>query len=87
MPTGELAKRGQLLTGSSGGQWLKCRQACMVGELGANWCTKVKVDEATDYRIGTSNLTEKCITVGVASRMDGAASSENNVKINPSLKL
>jgi hypothetical protein len=28
----------------------------MVSELGANWCTKVKVDEATDCRIGASNL-------------------------------
>jgi hypothetical protein len=35
---------------------LKCRQACMVSELGAKWCTKVMVDEATDYRIGASNL-------------------------------
>jgi hypothetical protein len=59
----------------------------MVSEVWAKWCTKVKVDEATDYRIGASNLTEKCITVGVASRMDGAASSENNVKINRSFKL
>jgi hypothetical protein len=28
----------------------------MVSELGTKWCTKVKVDEATDYRIGASNL-------------------------------
>jgi hypothetical protein len=27
----------------------------MVSEFGANGCTKVKVDEATDYRIGASN--------------------------------
>jgi hypothetical protein len=59
----------------------------MVSELGTKWCTKVKVDETTDYRIGSSNLTVKCITVGVASRMDGAASSENNVKIIPRFKL
>jgi hypothetical protein len=52
----------------------------MVRELRAKWCTKVKVDEVTDYRIGASNLTEKCITVGVASRMDGVASSENQDK-------
>jgi hypothetical protein len=58
MPTGELVKRGQLLTGSGGEQLLKCRQR-----------------------------TEKCITVGVASRMDGAASSENKVKINPCFKF
>jgi hypothetical protein len=77
----------QWFTGSRGGEFLKCRQACMVSELGTKWCTKVKVDEATDFRIGASNLTEKCITVGVAGRMDGAASSENNVKINPRFKL
>jgi hypothetical protein len=52
------------------------------------------VDEATDYRIGVSNLewftrseggqllkcrqrTEKCFTVGLASKVDEAASSEN----------
>jgi hypothetical protein len=56
---------------------LKCRQACMVSEVWSKWCTKVKVDEATDYRIGASNLTEKCITFGVASKLDGAANSEN----------
>jgi hypothetical protein len=28
----------------------------MVSEFGGKWCTKIKVDEATDYRIGASNL-------------------------------
>jgi hypothetical protein len=31
--------------------------------------------------------TEKCFTVGVASRMDKAASSENNVKIDHYMKF
>jgi hypothetical protein len=56
-PPGELVKRdSKLCTGIRGGQLLKCRQARMVSELVANWCTKVKVDEATDYRIGASNI-------------------------------
>jgi hypothetical protein len=68
----------------------------MVSEHGANWCTKVKVDEATDYRIGASNLQwftgsegqllkcreriEKCFTVGLMRKIDEAASSENQDK-------
>jgi hypothetical protein len=28
----------------------------MIRELRANWGTKVKVDEATDYRIGASKV-------------------------------
>jgi hypothetical protein len=55
-PLGELVKRdSELCPGIRGGEFLKCRQACMVSEFVANVCTKVKVDEARSYRIGASN--------------------------------
>jgi hypothetical protein len=57
VPTGELVKRdSELGTGIRGGRLLKCRQACMVSELGANGVQRLRWTKRLTNRTGASKV-------------------------------